>query len=309
MVIETFGLTKTYGYGQGGCRDVNIAVAPGQVFGLLGANGAGKSTLVKTLVGLLHPTSGRALVLGSPLGDKNSRKKIGFLPEQFRFHDWLTGREVLYYHGRLYGMEEKVIASRIPEVLETLGLRGAGGKRVGSYSKGMQQRLGIACALLNRPRLVFLDEPTSALDPLGRREVRNIIQRLKEEGTTVFLNSHLLSEVEMVCDQVAIIDKGQVVAHGTLKELLERKVMVKVELDNITSRLREAIAGIGAVREIRGNNLTLEVDSREKIPCLAQLIVEEGGKIYNLQCHHHSLEDLFIQMVENGTKEERACGS
>ncbi|MBZ4654307.1 MAG: CcmA14 [Peptococcaceae bacterium] len=297
MVIETFNLTKQYA-GQGGCRDVTITVAPGQVFGFLGPNGAGKSTLVKTLVGLLHPTSGKALVLGKSLGSRESRSKIGFLPEQFRYHEWLSGRELLAFHGQLYQMEPKEIRLRIPEVLEVVGLRGAEDKKVGSYSKGMQQRIGIACALMNKPRLIFLDEPTSALDPLGRREVRKIIQNLKEQGTTVFLNSHLLSEVEMVCDHVAIINKGKIVTSGMLNELLGKKLQVRLEVAGLTPALLEELSKLGTVKERQENILWIDVDSKEKLPLLTRRIIEGGGQLYALQSQQHSLEDLFIKIVE-----------
>lgn len=296
MIIETFGLTKTYD-GQGGCRDVTISVASGHVFGLLGPNGAGKSTLVKTLVGLLHPTSGKALVLGKPLGSKDSRRQVGFLPEQFRYQEWLSGRELLVLHGQLYGMSQEEIGRRIPEVLDIVGLAGAEKKKVGSYSKGMQQRIGMACALMNRPQLLFLDEPTSALDPLGRREVRKIILNLKAEGTTVFLNSHLLGEVEMVCDQVGIISKGRLVAEGALRDLLARKLEVRLEIGNLTPELQESLTNLGKIREVNERFIVMELDNREAVPLLARKVVEEGGKLYQLNYRQDSLEDLFIKLV------------
>ena len=299
MVIETFGLTKLYA-GQGGCRDVSITVASGQVFGLLGPNGAGKSTLVKTLVGLLTPTSGKALILDKPVGSKESRKNIGFLPEHFQYQYWLSGYELLAFHGALYQMSKGEISRRIPEVLDIVGLTGVEKKKIGSFSKGMQQRIGIACALMNRPLLVFLDEPTSALDPLGRREVRNIIQNLKLAGTTVFLNSHLLSEVEMLCDQVAIINKGKMVANGSLDELLSTKLEVTIELDELTPVLQEEISKLGFIKKSGDNNVSLELANREQIPILARRIIESGGKLYNLHYTKKTLEDLFVQLVEGG---------
>lgn len=306
MVIETFKLTKQYA-GQGGCRDISITVAPGQVFGLLGPNGAGKSTLVKTLVGLLTPTSGKALVLGKPLGSYGSRERIGFLPELFRYQDWLSGQDLLTFHGSLYRMEPKTITRRIPEVLEIVGLKGVENKKVGSYSKGMQQRIGIACALMNKPLLVFLDEPTSALDPLGRREVRNIIKNLKAEGTTIFLNSHLLGEVEMLCDQIAIINKGDMVAQGALSDLLSAKHEVTIELEEVTPIIQEEINKISIRTSIMHNKgiVRFEIEKREMIPHLVQRIVDNGGKIYNLQSTKNTLEDLFIRLVEEGSE---ICG-
>lgn len=219
MIVETSNLTKMYGK-KIGCSEICLSVGEGQIFGFLGPNGAGKSTLVKILVGLLFPTSGTAKILGRPLGDLEARRKTGFLPENFRYQDWLTGEELLSFHASLYGLSAQDKKSRIPAVLEQVGLSGKERQRVGTYSKGMQQRIGLACALLPDPELVFLDEPTSALDPLGRREVRQIILDLRRRGKTVFLNSHLLSEVEMICDQVAIIHKGRIISTGVLEEML-----------------------------------------------------------------------------------------
>jgi len=295
--LETMNLTKYYDK-QVGCRDVSITAASGHVFGLLGPNGAGKSTLVKTLVGLIRPTSGRAMILGQPLGSSAVYEKIGFLPELFRYQEWLTGRELLGLHGRLCRMEEASIGRRIQEVLEIVGLVGAENRKVGTYSKGMQQRIGIACAIMNHPQLVFLDEPTSALDPLGRREVRNIIQRLKNEGTTVFLNSHLLSEVETVCDEVAIINRGRMIAQGSLKEFLNKKLEVRLELTGETPALAEELARLSKRIERQDNEILLEIDTNERIPLIARRVVETGAKLYKLQYRQISLEDLFVQLLE-----------
>jgi len=208
MVIETFNLTKLYG-NKFGCQDICLSVSEGQVFGFLGPNGAGKSTLVKMLMGLITPTSGEARLLGKPLGDLEARKRIGFLPENFRYQEWLTGYELLSFHADLYKLPPGVKAARIKEVLAMVGLTGREGHRIRTYSRGMQQRIGLASALLPDPDLLFLDEPTSALDPLGRKEVRGIIRRLKSLGKTVFLNSHLLSEVEMICDRVRMLSTAR----------------------------------------------------------------------------------------------------
>lgn len=187
------------------------------MFGFLGPNGAGKTTTVKILLGLVSATSGQARLFGEPVGDAESRRRVGYLPENFRFHEWLTGAELLDFHARLAGMGRHERERRIPEVLELVGLGGRGDDLVRSYSKGMTQRIGLAQAVIHAPDLVLLDEPTSALDPVGRREVRDLIRSLRAQGMTVFLNSHLLSEVEMVCDRVAIVDRGQVVRSGASK--------------------------------------------------------------------------------------------
>ncbi|MCL6449456.1 MAG: ABC transporter ATP-binding protein [Armatimonadetes bacterium] len=314
-VIEIENLTKFYG-SKAGCEQICLSVSGGQIFGFLGPNGAGKSTLVKMLVGLLRPTSGTARLLGQPLGDFTVRRRIGYLPENFRYQDWLTGREVLDLHaslGRLPGPEKR---RRIEAVLAMAGLAGRERQRVRTYSKGMQQRLGLACALLTDPELLFLDEPTSALDPLGRREVREIILFLKKAGKTVFLNSHLLSEVEMICDRVAVIRKGRIVAEGPLEALLggAGEAEVEVELAGFNPQLERAVAGIarkvqwagekggaggGEESKIKGR---VVLQKQADTARLAELIVLNGGRLYALTPRQQTLEDLFVDLVQ--TKEE-----
>ena len=207
--IQTHNLVKQY-RGVTALAGLTMSVGRGEIFGFLGPNGAGKTTAVKLLLGLARPTAGDAQVLGRPAGDREARRRIGYLPELFRYQDWLTAREVLRLHCELMGMPHAERQAEIDHALDVVGLAGRAGDRVRGFSKGMQQRLGLGVALLGRPDLVFLDEPTSALDPVGRRDVREIIRFLKGRGTAVFLNSHLLSEVEQVCDRVAIIDNGRI---------------------------------------------------------------------------------------------------
>src|SRR6185436_4102103 len=193
--IEITHLHKAYGR-KIALHDLDLTVQPGEVFGFLGPNGAGKTTTVKVLLGLVHPTRGEARIFGQPAGDPDARRRIGYLPENFRFHDWLTGADLLDFHCRLARLTAEERRERIPRVLDQVGLSGRGQDRVRGYSKGMTQRIGIAQAIIHEPDLVLLDEPTSALDPVGRREVRDLIHGLRARGMTVFLNSHLLSEVE-----------------------------------------------------------------------------------------------------------------
>ncbi|MGZ4134788.1 MAG: ABC transporter ATP-binding protein, partial [Tumebacillaceae bacterium] len=207
-VIQTWDLTKQYN-GKAGCKNISLQVPRGVVFGFLGPNGAGKSTFVRTMLGLLHPTSGRAELLGKLVGDHEARRKVGYLPELFRYQEWLTGRQLLEAHAELVGVPKAQRKQQIDRLIDRVGLTGRDREKIKGYSKGMQQRIGIACALLGDPELIFLDEPTSALDPIGRREVRDLMAELRREGKTVFLNSHLLSEVETVCDHVAIIHKSE----------------------------------------------------------------------------------------------------
>ena len=212
-MIEAEHLSKSYGKFRA-LHDVTFHIEAGEVFGFLGPNGAGKTTSVKLLMGLARPTSGQAWVLGAPLGDQSTRRHIGYLPELFRYQAWLRAREVLALHCELAQLPRSVWTAEIDDALHTVGLLDRGADRVGEFSKGMQQRLGLGVALLGKPQMVFLDEPTSALDPVGRRDVREIIRKLKARGTTVFLNSHLLTEVEQVCDRVAIVDRGRATIVG-----------------------------------------------------------------------------------------------
>lgn len=299
MIIETDNLTKMYG-GKVGCSEICLTVGEGQIFGFLGPNGAGKSTLVKILVGLLFPSSGNARILGKPLGDRSVRRKIGFLPENFRYQDWLTGFELLSFHGSLYGLSGVEKARRIPEVLGRVGLGAKGRQKIGSYSKGMQQRVGLACALLPDPDLIFLDEPTSALDPLGRREVREIMLELRKKGKTIFLNSHLLSEVEMICDRVAIINKGNIVKEGAMGKLLAGAVEVDMVVEGISQKMLDELSALSISLKVEGSIIRLCLKETEDIPVVAEVVVNSGGRLFSLNTKHNSLEDLFVELVKEG---------
>lgn len=305
LAIETKQLTKTY-QGRGGCRDISLAVPKGSVFGLLGPNGAGKSTLVKMLVGLLHPTSGTGKILNQPLNDVTVRQRIGFLPENFSYHDWLTGEDLLRFHASLYGLSKDQANQRIPKVLEMVGLTGHGIKRVGSYSKGMQQRAGLGCALINDPEIVFLDEPTSALDPIGRKAVRDLMEALKHQGKTVFINSHLLSELETVCDQIAIIKEGRLVFQGNWREILSQGCRVniiigsQVPLGPELANLQPEVALISQNQLTAGRQeVTLALTSDKDIPLVINDLVNQGLHIYEVTPMVDSLEKIFLQYVSN----------
>src|SRR5919202_4096410 len=233
LVIETRGLRKTFG-AKVAVSDLTLRVPRGEVFGFLGPNGAGKSTSVKMLLGLVAPSGGEARVLGQVPGHTATLARIGFLPEHFRFHEWLQASEFLDLHGRLYGMRPEARRRRIPEVLELVGLIEHSERQLAGFSKGMLQRIGLAQALLNEPELVILDEPTSALDPFGRMLVRGIIRELKSSGVTVFLNSHLLGEVEATCDRVSFIRNGAVLRTLALHDLHAGRVRVELRVDAVT---------------------------------------------------------------------------
>ncbi|MCC7104701.1 MAG: ABC transporter ATP-binding protein [Chloroflexi bacterium] len=301
LAIETVGLRKTYG-GQVALHDLSLAVQPGEVFGFLGPNGAGKTTTVKILLGLARPTSGSARIFGRPTGDRDARRRIGYLPESFRFHDWLTGEALLDFHGRLAGMSAEERRQRIPSVVELVGLAGREGERIRGYSKGMTQRIGLAQALLARPDLVLLDEPTSALDPIGRREVRDVIRGLRADGVTVFLNSHLLSEIEMVCDRVAIVDRGRVVRSGRLIELMASRPELRISLDRVDRELRRLLEAFGEVLEVDGATVALAVPDLEVAPAVAECVVRHGYRLFGLVPAQQSLEDVFLSLVERAER-------
>lgn len=228
IALQTYELSKTYRTGfwmnkkVKSLNSVSLTVYEGETFGLLGQNGAGKTTLLKTLLGIVRPTSGRATILGASLGDRAIKQRIGYLPENPYFYDYLTGWEILNYTGDLFGIERSHQKKRIPELLDLVGLAQSAAKKkqLRQYSKGMLQRIGMAQALINDPDLVFLDEPMSGLDPLGRYQMREIIVSLKSQGKTIFFNSHVLSDVEKICDRVAVLAQGELIALGSMQELL-----------------------------------------------------------------------------------------
>lgn len=254
---------------------------------------------MKMLLGLTAPTGGDARLLGRPLGDRAARARVGFLPEHFRFHEWLKAAEFLDLHGKLYGMDGGRRQKVIPELLQLVGLADRAETRLSAFSKGMLQRIGLAQALLNDPQLVFLDEPTSGLDPLGRRLVRVIISGLREEGTTVFLNSHLLSEIELTCDRVAFIRAGQVLRVASLAELQEEAVRVHVRVGQPTPDLLTNLSRFGSEVSLEKDNgrITLYLPDESHLPRLAAWLVSEGHTLYELSPQPLSLEERFIQIV------------
>ena len=297
MVIETLALHKVYG-DTVAVESLTLAVGKGEVFGFLGPNGAGKTTTVKMLLGLVSPTDGTAQVLGHRPGDPAVMGRIGFLPEHFRFPPWLTAWDFLDLHARLYHMPSGRRRRRIAELLERVGLAGRERTRLGEFSKGMAQRIGLAQALLNWPELVFLDEPTSGLDPLGRREVRDLVRELRDGGVTIFLNSHFLSEVEVTCDRVAIIRGGRVVRAGTLAELAQGALEVEVRATGLTPALTAGLARWGKVLSADGARLTLAVENQDVLPVIADFLVRGGARLYTLSPRGLSLEELFVRVME-----------
>jgi len=314
-IIETHGLRKQFG-AKTAVEDLSLVVGRGEVFGFLGPNGAGKTTSIKMLLALIEPSAGSGRVLGSPLGDRHTRARIGFLPEHFRFQDWLTGLELLLVHAQLLGLEPREARSRADALLARIDLVDAAHRPIRTYSKGMTQRIGLAQALIGRPDLVFLDEPTSGLDPLGRLLVSDIIRELRSEGTTVFLNSHLLGEVEATCDRVAFVKEGRVIGDMRLGEAEGTGLEVEIRTGALTGGVLSAIARLGRVLEDgagleeAGNSpaadeqvaaerstLRLSVESEERIPEITRALVEGNVPVYEIRVQRKSLEAWFLDVM------------
>src|SRR6202047_3441758 len=296
LAIRALGLRKVFG-GKVAVRRLTLEVARGEVFGFLGPNGAGKSTSVKMLLGLVSPTSGEAEILGQPVGDVKTRSRVGFLPEHFRFYDWLTGEELLKLHGRLYGMSHATLRERVPVLLDLVGLTPHRSKRLRDFSKGMLQRIGLAQALINDPDLIFLDEPTSGLDPIGRRLVRDIIKAQRDRGATVLLNSHLLGEVEITCDRVAFIRDGEVVETRQLNGETEEQITVSIRAVNVNAEVVNGLSHWTPSVRVDGERLTLTLSSSALLPEVVRYLVAKGVDVYEVTPQRLSLEERFLEIV------------
>ncbi|MFZ5871798.1 MAG: ABC transporter ATP-binding protein [Actinomycetota bacterium] len=293
------GLRKRYGR-QTAVDGVSLTVGRGEVLGLLGPNGAGKTSVIKMLLGLVRPDAGEVLLLGRPAEDPRARARVGYLPELFRYQPWLTAAEVLALHVRLAGV--RVPDAERRECLSLVGLASRAGDRVGGFSKGMQQRLGLAVALVARPELVVLDEPTSALDPLGRADVRDLLLSLKSRGVAVLLNSHLIGEVERVCDRVVILDKGRVAASGTLDELLGRREL-RLLLTDLTAAVEERLRATGPVTRA-GDWVTVALPAQDDgtaVPDLVRDLVGLGARVHAVEPVRISLEQRLLDVLRAGS--------
>jgi ABC-2 type transport system ATP-binding protein len=291
------GLRKRYRR-QTAVDGVSFTVGRGEVLGLLGPNGAGKTTVIKILLGLVRPDAGDVLLLGRRARDPQARARVGYLPELFRYQPWLTAAEVLALHVRLAGVSVPDEERR--ECLGTVGLADRAADRVGGFSKGMQQRLGLAVALVARPELVVLDEPTSALDPIGRADVRDLLLSLKARQVAVLLNSHLIGEVERVCDRVVILDKGQVAASGTLAELLGQHEL-RLRLDGVSAEAEKRLAAAGRLTR-SGNSftITLPPDRETIVPDLVADLVGLGVRVHAVEPGRISLEERLLDILRAG---------
>ena len=301
--IETHDLSKNYG-DRLAVDKLNLTVASKQVHGFLGPNGAGKSTTIKMMVGLLRPTSGNLSILGKNVRGDNPkvRRDLGYMPELPRFPKHLSGEELLDVYGRMYGMSKTERRARIPDLIKMVGLEGRGKDRIGKYSKGMQQRIGIAQALISDPELVILDEPSIGLDPVGMVEVRNMVKDIVKSGTTVFFSSHLLAEVQQVCDHVTVIHLGVMRYTGTLEDIANKvtaKRKLVIELDKPVEGILGALKSLnkGAV-EVNLNTYTLHLDTREDIRAeVSRAVTGAGGVVVSMREEGGGLEDAFLSLV------------
>jgi ABC-2 type transport system ATP-binding protein len=300
--IRTEGLTKVYRIGIRGSHvgigDLDLDVPEGEIFGLVGPNGAGKTTTLKLLIGLLFPTRGKGEVLGLPLGSPGYKARVGYVPDGPYFYDHLNAPELLRFYGTLFGLGGKDLDDRIQRLLELVGMADRQHFRVHEYSKGMLQRVAVAQALLNDPDLVLLDEPTAGLDPMGAIQMRGIITNLRDEGKTVFLCSHLLKDMEPMCDRVAILSKGQLKLTGTLDEVLQADAGYRVRATGVPEELRERVAGDASSTSEEDGVLELKAGDQSKAIELAQALGSGGATVLEVGPDRRTLEEVFIDVVQ-----------
>jgi ABC-2 type transport system ATP-binding protein len=305
LVVQTEQLSKIFRVGFWGKRVtavdcLNLEVRHGEVFGFLGPNGAGKTTTLKILMGLIYPTSGNAWLFGRDMSDPQTKARLGFLPESPYFYDYLTSREFLGFYGHLFGLWGAALGKRVDELLELVGMTHAKDLQLRKFSKGMLQRVGIAQALINDPELVVLDEPMSGLDPIGRKEVRDLILRLKESGKTVLFSSHILHDAEVLCDRVAMILKGRLVACGRVTDLLDQGASHQVELvvDRLTAEGLDHVRPLTDKVVMQGDRMLLVLKSQQQVQGALEIIRSAKASLVSLNPQKGSLEDLFIREVK-----------
>ncbi|HZK76768.1 MAG TPA: ABC transporter ATP-binding protein [Candidatus Kapabacteria bacterium] len=299
LALASNNIVKTYGTGTKAVhalRGVSLSVAPGEIFGLLGKNGAGKTTFIKCVLGIVFLNGGDGTVLGNPFGSTHAKERLGYLPENHRYPLYLTGEQVLNYFGKLSGVREPLLSRRIEETLKIVGMTEWRKTKVRKYSKGMMQRLGLAQALINDPQLIMLDEPTDGVDPVGRKEIREVLLHLKSEGKTIFLNSHLLSEVERISDRVAIMDHGTIVKEGSVDDLTRTENVYEFRVNNITPDL---IASMGnSIIHADGSVLEVRSGTPEDLNRTMDIIRAAGGVIESMTPKKSSLEDVFVDLIK-----------
>jgi ABC-2 type transport system ATP-binding protein len=301
MVLEVDNLAKAFTPGfipkkREILKGISFSVAAGEIFGYLGPNGAGKTTTLKCILGLIFPDRGKIEIFGHPHLSMKGKEHLGYLPENPYFYDYLTAVEFLDFYARLFGLKKKDKEDKIASLLRLVGMEKARDLQLRKFSRGMLQRIGLAQALINDPTLLFLDEPLGGLDPLGRKELRDIIVRLKQEGKTIFLCSHILQDIEMICDRVAIIVGGRVISQGSLRDLISEKVLyTEISLSGIDPA---SLAGLGEPVSTHGDRILFKVFQEDTIANLMALVHEKKGKVHSLIPRTETLEDIFVEMVK-----------
>jgi ABC-2 type transport system ATP-binding protein len=280
-------------------KNLNLEVHRGEIFGFLGPNGAGKTTTIKVLLGIIYPTEGEAYVLGQPAGDPKNHYKISYLPENPYFYDYMTGREILTFYAKLFGIAEPERSKRVNELLDRVGLSRAADQPLRTYSKGMQQRIGLAQCLINDPELLILDEPTAGLDPIAHIDIRDMILDLRNQGKTLFISSHQLSDVERVCDRVAILNKGVMVQLGRIEELLAGG-HVEVIADKVPDNAVEPIRQLGGKVSLHDGRLIVEQPDNGTVDRVIDIVRAAGGHIISVKPYRRTLEDLFVETIQGG---------
>ena len=302
-VVETFDLTKYYSRGQvKALENFSLKVDKGKIFSLLGPNGAGKTTLIKLLLGITHPTRGKAKILNKDIKNYNSHSRIGYLAENHRFPEFLNARQILFYYGKIAGVEKAVLKNRTPQLLKLVKLEEWTNVKIRKYSKGMLQRLGIAQALINDPDLLFFDEPTDGIDPIGRREIRDLLVSLRDSGKTIFLNSHLLSEVERVSDEVAILKEGRLLKKGSVESFISIKDQYQLKLKSEKQNINEISQKLGLVLKQQDGAYLVSVTDDAQLNHLIDELRAKKTIIQAVIPRKISLEDYFIEVIED--KEE-----
>lgn len=282
-------------------KNLNLEVHRGEIFGFLGPNGAGKTTTIKVLLGIIYPTSGGAYVLGRPAGDPQNHYKISYLPENPYFYDYMTGREILHFYARLFGIPEPERSKRVNALLDRVGLSRAANQPLRTYSKGMLQRIGLAQCLINDPELLILDEPTAGLDPIAHIDIRDLILELRSQGKTLFISSHQLSDVEIVCDRVAILNRGELVRMGKLEDLLSGG-HVEMIAEKVPETVLEPIRQLGGRPSLHDGRLIVEQPDDGSIDRVIDLVRAHGGHIISVKPYRRTLEDLFVETIQGGRR-------